>query len=79
MEGIWHYADRGHLCIGHLTSRGVRMCVELALHRESPLRRGSSNQFQDHCVAGEGFAAPVLADPGEETMLDLVPLARSWW
>ncbi len=52
--------------------------VKATLHRQSGLRCGRRNQLQDHRVALVRLAAPVLADPGKETMLDLVPFAGPW-
>jgi hypothetical protein len=46
----------------------------LALHRQPSFGRGCGNQLEDNGVADKRLAAPVLTDPGEETMLDLVPL-----
>src|SRR5260370_8833177 len=77
MEGVGPYGEGGHLFLRHLASGRVRIVVELTLHRESGLRRGRRDQLQDHCVARQRLAAPVLADPGKETMLDLVPFARA--
>src|SRR6266516_6302183 len=45
--------------------------------RKMLLRLVHFHQLQDHRVAGQWLAAPVLADPGKETMLDLVPFACS--
>src|SRR5882672_10093499 len=36
---------------------------------------GGRDQLDDHAMADEGLGAPVLADEGEEAVLDLVPLA----
>jgi hypothetical protein len=35
------------------------------------------DQVDDHLVAGQRPAAPVLADVREQAVLDLVPLARA--
>ena len=37
-------------------------------------RGGRSDQVHGHLVTGERFAAPVLGDRREETVLDLVPI-----
>ena len=34
-------------------------------------------EIHDHLMTDERFAPPVLADEGEQTVLDLVPLAGS--
>ena len=79
MKGIWQDGKRSHLFIGHFTTRKVVIGVELALHCQACLGRGRSDQLQDHCVAHERLAAPVLTDPGKEAMLNLVPFTRSRW
>ncbi len=78
MKGVWQDGKRSHLFIGHFTTRKIAIGVELALHRQARLGRGRSDQFEDHRVADERLAAPVLTDPGKEAMLNLVPFARSW-
>src|SRR5260370_18623198 len=77
MESVWLDGECRRLFIRYLTSSGIARGVELTLYRESGLRRGRRDQLQDHRVALARLAAPVLADPGEETMLDLVPFARA--
>src|SRR6266487_4492241 len=77
MEGVWPDGEGGHLFIRYLPSSRVAPSVELALHRQSGLCGGRRDQLQDHGVADERLTTPVLADPGEETMLDLVPFARA--
>src|SRR3989442_1876234 len=67
-----------HVFIRYFASCWVEVGVELALHRQPSFGRGRGNQLEDHSVADKRLAAPVLADPGEETMLDLVPFARAW-
>src|SRR5260370_2255333 len=77
MEGVWPKRECRHLFVGHLASGRIGMGIELALHRQTCLSRGRSDQLQDHGIAGERLAAPVLADPGKEAMLNLIPFARS--
>ncbi len=78
MEGIGPDGERRHLFVRDLASSGVVRGVELTRHGESGLRGGRRDQLQDHRVARQWLAAPVLADPGEETMLDLVPFPGPW-
>lgn len=77
MEGMRQNGERRHLVIGHLALGRVRIHVELALDSQASLRGGCRNQLEDHRIAGERLAAPVLADAGKEAMLNLVPFARS--
>src|SRR5438270_13555044 len=77
MEGVRYEGEGCHLVVGDFTSCRIEIGVKLALHRESSFGRGSSNQLQDHRIAGKRLATPVLTDPGKEAMLNFVPLARS--
>ena len=77
MERVRLDGEGGHLFIRYFASRGVEVRIELALHRQPRFGRGGGNQLEDHRVADERLATPVLADPGEETMFDLVPFAGS--
>src|SRR5258708_37057602 len=77
MKGVWQDGKRRHLFIGHFTTGKVAIGVELALHRQACLGRGRSDQLEDHCVAHERLAAPVLTDPGKEAVLNLCPFTRS--
>ena len=79
MENVWLNAERSHLCIRHLASSGIARRVELALHGQSSFSRGRGDQLEDDRVADQRLAAPVLADPGKEAMLDLVPFAGARW
>lgn len=67
-----------HVFSSYFASCWVEVGVELALHRQPSFGRGCGNQLEDHGVADKRLAAPILTDPGEETLLDLVPCARAW-
>src|SRR5713226_10361216 len=69
--------EGGHLFIRYRASSRIALGNELALHRQPRFGGGGGNQLEDHRVANARLATPVLADPGEETMLDLVPFAGS--
>src|SRR5258708_20306722 len=71
VEGVQLDGEGGHLFIGDLASGRVEIGIQSALHCQARFGRGRSDQLQDHCIACQWFAAPVLADPGEETVLDL--------
>src|SRR4029077_13232274 len=67
--------DGGHLGVGNDNAVGVLPSVEFAAHGEAGFGGGRRDQFDDDPVAGERLGAPVLADEGEEPVLDFVPLA----
>src|ERR1700751_882623 len=64
-----------HLGIRYDNAAGILAGVELAAHGEAGFGGGGRDQLDDHAIADEWFGAPVLADEGEEAVLDLVPLA----
>ena len=51
----------------------VQPRVNFALNGESGLGCGVGDEVDDRLICFEGSSAPVLDDPGEESMLDLVP------
>lgn len=67
-----------HRCQGLLTDLlpfRVFVLIELAGDLETGLGCGGGDEVQDHLVTSERLASPVEGDEGEETVLDLVPLA----
>jgi hypothetical protein len=77
MEGVCNEEERAHLLIRDLAPRRIGVGVEVALNAQPSLSGGRRNQFHDHGVIHSRLAAPVLADPGAETMLNCLPFARS--
>ena len=71
--------DRRQFLVSHLDSRGVLVGVQLGSHLEPLLRFRVGDQIDDNFVTQQRLAAPVLTDVGEQSMLDLVPLAGSGW
>src|ERR1700752_584820 len=67
--------DGGHLGIRYDNAAGILAGVELAAHGEAGFGGGGRDQLDDDAISDEWFGAPVLADEGEEAVLDLVPLA----
>ena len=51
--------------------------IQFAADRQAGLGRGRCDQLDDHLMADKRSAAPVAGDEREQTMLDLVPLARA--
>src|SRR5205085_599945 len=62
-----------------LDSDGVGLGVEDALDGQPGGGGGVADQFDDGLVGGEGSAAPVEGDLGEQSVFDLVPLAGARW
>ena len=67
--------DGGHLGVGYDNSAGVLAGVEFTAHSETGFGSGGRDQLDDDPIADEWLGAPVLADEGEEPVLDFVPLA----
>src|ERR1022692_3755311 len=77
VERVGAQLDSGKLLLAHLDPFGVLACVQLALNAKAGSCGGSSDQVDDDFMAHQRFAAPVLRDEREQTMLDLVPFAGS--
>ena len=71
--------DGGHVRIRYNNTAGVLAGVEFAAHGETGFCGGCRDQLDDHPIADERPGAPVLADEGEEAVLDFVPLAGAGW
>src|SRR5260370_37187803 len=67
--------DGGHVCVRYDNGAGVLAGVEFTAHREAGFGGSGRDQLDDHAIADEWLGAPVLADEGEEAVLDFVPLA----
>src|ERR1700738_2756203 len=67
--------DGGHVCVRYENAFGVLAGVAFTAHREAGFGGSGRDQLDDHAMADEWLGAPVLADEGEEAVLDLVPLA----
>src|SRR6516164_6427057 len=64
-----------HLGVGDDNAFGVLASVELAAHGEAGFGGGGRDQLDNHAITDEGLGAPILADEGEQPVLDFVPLA----
>ena len=51
----------------------------LLFYYQTCLRCGPSNEVDDDFMTDQRLASPVLADEGEQTVLDLVPFAGARW
>ena len=67
--------DGGHLGIGYDNALGVLAGVELATHGKAGFGGGGRDQLDDHAITDQWLGAPVLADEGEQAVLDFIPLA----
>ena len=75
MEAIGEQLDDGKFLLADLDSFRVLAGVQLALNTKTGFRRGGGDQVDNDFMTHERFAAPVLGDEGEQTMLDFVPFA----
>jgi hypothetical protein len=69
--------DVSHLLLGDSYTGWVPVGIKLASDPQTSARGGSRDQVDDHLMADQGLAPPILTDEGEESMFDLVPLAGS--
>jgi len=79
VEAVRGQAHRGHLGIGDRLPLRIGTTVELTPHAQPGGSAGGGDQVDDHRQTRERPPAPIAADIGEQSMLDLVPLARSGW
>src|SRR5664279_2971427 len=75
MELVWSKSDLSQLGIGHLDAGRVGAFVQFRMNPEPCSGSRSGDQVDDDLQTDQGLATPVLRDEGEQSMLDLVPLA----
>ena len=75
MERVAGEVDVSHLEIGDLDAFGIFLFVQLGAHLEAGICCRRGDQLDDRAIATQWLSPPVDGDEGEETMLDLVPLA----
>jgi len=63
-----------HDLVGDRDAGGVGAGVEFGVDGEPGAGGGGADRGDDDLVTGQRAAAPVAADPGEQPVLDLVPL-----
>src|SRR5579864_3204835 len=71
-------AKRVHLGLCHFDACFVLIGVKERLHPESALCRRGTYQIYDCLIVDQRLPFPGKTDEREESVLDLVPLARSW-
>jgi len=75
MESVWLYLDGSKLLLADLDPFRVFSGIQLALNAQSGFCGGSGDQVDDHFMAHQRLAKPVLRDEREQPMLDAVPFA----
>ena len=65
--------------IGDSDSSRVIVGIQFRVNLKASCGGGAGDQADDRFEASQGLTAPVLADVGEQPMLDLVPLAGTRW
>jgi hypothetical protein len=53
----------------------ISVGVEFAMNGETGASGSGGDQVDDYAIADQRFGAPILGDEGEQTVLDLIPLA----
>ena len=66
MEFVTHDADRLHFLLGDRNALWVEVSIDLTTDLDAGLGRGGPDQSDDHLVANQRLATPVLGDEGEE-------------
>src|SRR5260370_2780541 len=75
MKRIAVEVDLSHLVVGDFDPWRVGPVINLRMNLQSFSGGCCCDQADDHFQAGQGLPSPVLADEGEQSMFDLVPLA----
>ena len=79
MEAVSQKIERLHFGVGDLFSKGVFAAVESRSDDKACSRRRRTDEAHHGLERAEWSSSPVDRDEREETMFDLVPLARAWW
>src|ERR1700751_4602959 len=67
--------DGSHFGVGDNDAAGALASVKFAAHGEAGFGGRGRDQLANHAIAQAGVGTPILADEGEEAVLDFVPLA----
>src|ERR1039458_4101541 len=79
MELVWPKIDLSQFGIGDFDAGRVTAFVQFGMNPQSCSGSRGGDQVDDDLQTDQRFAAPVLSDEGEQSVLDLVPLAGAWW
>lgn len=77
VEAVPGDGQGGDLVVADLDAGGVLVGVEFRVHGQAGLGSGRRDALDDDFMAGQGPAAPVHGDVGEQPVLDPVPLRRA--
>ena len=78
VEGVPLEMELLHGLLRDFDPSWIRVLIQLAYNCQPRRGRRGRNEVHNYLVTHERLPAPVLADEGEQPMLDLVPLARPW-
>ena len=79
MKGVRVQGEVAHLGLGDDDAGFIASLIELGLEAQPGGRAGVPDEFDEGFEGAERTPAPVLRDVAEESVLDLVPLARARW
>ena len=71
--------DAANLVRGKFDSGGIAAGIERGSDRESGAGVGLTDLLKNRWIINEGLASPLLADFGEESVLDRIPLGGTAW
>src|SRR5271163_1220257 len=57
----------------------IKLTVQVRTHPQPRFRGRRPDQIDNDLVALQGTAPPILRNLGKQPMLNLVPLAGTWW
>src|SRR5271170_3071151 len=79
MHQGWFQMDLCQFFVTDFLPERIEGCVQFCFDLQSRSGSCMTNQFYDDLTIEQRTTTPVLRDPAEQAMLDLVPLARPWW
>src|SRR5829696_10165967 len=79
MKGVRVQGEVAHLGRGDDDAGFIASLIELGVDAQPAGRTRVSDEFDEGLEGPERTPAPVLRDVAEESVLDLVPLARARW
>ena len=77
MESVRCRSESTQLVFGDFDGGFLSVGVQGRLDNQAGLRGRAGDRIDDSLMAHQGASAPVLSNEAEESVLDLVPLARA--